>query len=80
MGDSHGLFLLVQPTGGKLRRFKYRVDGREKKLAIGPYLGYRITLELIIEIGLTHHCLLSSKLGSKASRNLGAIQTSQPGS
>ncbi|MDF0544425.1 tyrosine-type recombinase/integrase [Sphingobium sp. H39-3-25] len=37
MGDSHGLFLLVQPTGGKLWRLKYRVDGREKKLAIGPY-------------------------------------------
>jgi integrase len=37
MGDSHGLFLLIQPTGGKLWRFKYRVDGREKKLAIGPY-------------------------------------------
>lgn len=37
MGDSHGLFLLVQPTGGKLWRFKYRVDGREKKLSIGPY-------------------------------------------
>jgi len=25
MGGSHGLFLLVQPTGGKLWRFKYRV-------------------------------------------------------
>lgn len=37
MGDPHGLFLLVEPTGGKLWRFKYRVDGREKKLAIGPY-------------------------------------------
>ena len=37
MGDSHGLFLLVQPSGGKLWRLKYRVDGREKKLAIGPY-------------------------------------------
>ena len=37
MGDSHGLFLLVQPTGGKLWRFKFRIDGREKKLAIGPY-------------------------------------------
>lgn len=34
MGDSHGLFLLVQPTGGKLWRFKCRED---KKLAIGPY-------------------------------------------
>ena len=37
MGDSHGLFLLVQPSGGKLWRLKYRVDGREKKLAIGLY-------------------------------------------
>lgn len=37
MGDSHGLFLLVQPSGGKLWRLRYRVDGREKKLAIGPY-------------------------------------------
>lgn len=37
LGDSHGLFLLVQATGGKLWRLKYRVDGREKKMAIGTY-------------------------------------------
>jgi integrase len=37
MGDAGGLFLLVQPSGGKLWRLKYRLDGREKKLAIGPY-------------------------------------------
>jgi integrase len=37
MGDSLGLFLLVEPSGGKLWRLKYRVDGREKKLAIGAY-------------------------------------------
>ena len=36
MGDAGGLFLLVQPSGGKLWRLKYRLDGREKKLAIGP--------------------------------------------
>lgn len=35
--DSHGLFLLVQPTGGKLWRFKFRIEEREKKLAIGTY-------------------------------------------
>lgn len=39
MGDAGGLFLLVQPTGGKLWRLKYRVDGREKKLALGIYPG-----------------------------------------
>jgi len=37
MGDSGGLFLLVQPTGGKLWRLKYRIDGREKKLGLGTY-------------------------------------------
>lgn len=37
LGDSKGLFLLVQPSGGKLWRVKYRLDGKEKKLAIGTY-------------------------------------------
>jgi integrase len=37
LGDAQGLFLLIQPTGGKLWRLKYRVDGKEKKLAIGSY-------------------------------------------
>lgn len=37
MGDTLGLFLLVQPLGGKLWRVKYRIDAKEKKLAIGIY-------------------------------------------
>lgn len=37
-------------------------------------MGHRITLEFIAEIGLPHRPFLSSKLGSKASRNLGATQ------
>lgn len=37
MGDALGLFLLIQPSGGKLWRFKYRFDGREKKLGLGNY-------------------------------------------
>lgn len=37
LGDNGGLFLLVQPGGGKLWRLKYRIAGREKKLAIGTY-------------------------------------------
>ncbi len=35
--DGGGLFLLVTPTGGKLWRFKYRFDGREKTLYLGAY-------------------------------------------
>ena len=37
LSDSGGLYLLVTAKGGKLWRLKFRVDGREKKLAIGPY-------------------------------------------
>lgn len=35
--DGGGLFLLVQPTGSKLWRMKYRFDGKEKLLALGAY-------------------------------------------
>ena len=35
--DGGGLFLLVTPAGGKLWNFKYRFDGKEKKLAFGAY-------------------------------------------
>ena len=35
--DGNGLFLLVTPSGGKLWRFRYRFEGKEKLLAIGSY-------------------------------------------
>jgi len=35
--DGGGLFLMVTPTGGKLWRFKYRYDGKQKLLALGAY-------------------------------------------
>ena len=35
--DSGGLYLEVAPSGGKYWRQKYRVDGREKRLAHGVY-------------------------------------------
>ncbi|MEG3147147.1 integrase arm-type DNA-binding domain-containing protein [Sphingomonas sp. RT2P30] len=35
--DGAGMFLLVTPAGGKLWRLKYRIEGREKLLAIGAY-------------------------------------------
>ena len=35
--DGRGLFLLVQPKGGKLWRYKYSFEGKEKLLSIGPY-------------------------------------------
>ena len=37
LADGGGMFLLVTPAGGKLWRLKFRIDGREKLLAIGAY-------------------------------------------
>lgn len=37
LNDRDGLYLFVTPTGGKLWRGKYRVNGREKTLSLGPY-------------------------------------------
>lgn len=37
LSDGGGLFLLVQPTGGKLWRQAYRFDGKQKTLAHGAY-------------------------------------------
>jgi integrase len=37
VADSLGLYLLIQPYGSRLWRWKYRYDGREKLAAIGVY-------------------------------------------
>lgn len=37
LADEKGLYLLVNPTGSKLWRLKYRFGGQEKKLALGAY-------------------------------------------
>ena len=35
--DEKGLYLEVAPSGGKWWRFKYRFDGKEKRLSLGVY-------------------------------------------
>src|SRR5450830_904787 len=37
LSDSGGLFLLVSPAGGKLWRYSYRFNGKQKTLALGSY-------------------------------------------
>jgi hypothetical protein len=41
--DGGGLFLLVTPSGGKLWRFKYRFNEKEKVLAFGAYPDLSLT-------------------------------------
>lgn len=35
--DSHGLYIDVRPTGAKLWRLRYRIDGKENLFALGEY-------------------------------------------
>ncbi|HXS12983.1 MAG TPA: Arm DNA-binding domain-containing protein, partial [Acidobacteriaceae bacterium] len=35
--DRAGLFLLINPNGSKLWRWRYRFDGKEKLMALGEY-------------------------------------------
>lgn len=35
--DSGGMYLQVSPTGSKRWFLKYRIDGKEKQLALGSY-------------------------------------------
>ncbi len=37
LADSGGLFLFIPPTGKKVWRMRYRFEGKEKTLVIGPY-------------------------------------------
>jgi integrase len=37
LGDGRGLYLLVEPNGSKLWRFKYRFVGKVRKLSLGAY-------------------------------------------
>ncbi len=37
LSDGQGLYLLIKPTGGKLWRFKYRFNNKEKYIALGKH-------------------------------------------
>src|SRR5450759_3333448 len=35
--DGRGLYIEISPSGGRWWRFKYRIDGKEKRLSFGVY-------------------------------------------
>ncbi len=36
--DSHGLYLLVKPGGSRYWYLKYRINGKESRIALGAWL------------------------------------------
>jgi integrase len=37
LSDGRGMYLEISPSGGKWWRFKYRIDGKEKRISLGVY-------------------------------------------
>jgi integrase len=37
LSDAHGLYIEIDPSGGKYWRYKYRFGGKEKRLSLGIY-------------------------------------------
>lgn len=37
LGDGGGMYLEIMPNGSKYWRLKYRLNGKEKRLALGVY-------------------------------------------
>lgn len=64
--DGRGLFLLVQPGGGRLWHYKYGFAGKEKLMALGPYPV--ITLAMARERHLAARRLLASGADPMAQR------------
>lgn len=64
--DGKGLFLFVTPTGGKLWRYKYRYDGKQKLMALGQYPD--VPLALARERHLVARKLLATGVDPMAQR------------
>lgn len=54
--DGHGLHLCITPTGGKLWRWKYRFEGKERLMSLGSYP------ELSLSAARTKHQKLRTRL------------------
>jgi len=74
VSDSGGLHLLVNPHGSKLWRFKYRLHGVERKLAIGAYP--EVTLVAAREARDAARKQVASSIDPNAAKRLAKIEAS----
>ncbi len=66
LADGRGLFLHVMPTGGKLWRWKYRFEGKEKLMPLGKYPD--VSLASVRELHADARRLLASGIDPMATR------------
>jgi hypothetical protein len=53
--DSDGLYLLVQPSGALLWRFRYRCCGIERKLSLGSFAKLNLRYSTFVHAGTAKH-------------------------
>jgi integrase len=66
LGDELGLYMLINSSGGKYWRFKYRLNGKEKLLALGVYPS--VTLETARELRDNARALVANGADPVATR------------
>jgi|HubBroStandDraft_5_1064220.scaffolds.fasta_scaffold107139_1 hypothetical protein len=77
--DGHGLFLVIQPNGSKLWRWKYRFEGKFRLMALGSYP------EVSLASGRAAHAEARAKLlrgidpmtERKSEKNAAPVKTAQ---
>ena len=77
LSDGRGLYLLITPAGGKLWRFKYRFDGKEKLLALGVYP--EVSLKLARQRREEAREQLAQDIDPMAARQAAKAATEHPG-
>lgn len=75
LADEKGLFLLVKTNGAKYWRLKYRIDGKEKLLALGVYP--EVTLKAAREERDKARALIASGIDPNQTKK--AVKVSQSG-
>jgi len=75
--DARGLYLLVTAAGGRLWRFKYRYQGKEKALALGQYPD--ISLRAARERRDEARRLLASGIDPRISHRENRVRSQKPG-
>lgn len=74
--DSQGLYLTISANGAKLWYFRYRLGGKENRLAFGPYP--QVTLANALEKRDAARKLLASSLCSSLLSNPPGARTQSP--
>ena len=76
VADADGLFLLVQPSGALLWRFRFKLHGIEKKISLGGFPD--VTLQEARKLGVSNRTLTECQPLSTSPWDLSDSSTAKP--